>query len=116
MKYMLIKVQEYEKSGNHEFCEFSIAEDWNGKPGNYIASLVPCHKGSEELEKDATEIVEKLNTIEAQAKRIAELEAALESLQYYVGNPSAWESYDEDMSERIRRACEVAEPKFWTKG
>ena len=55
-------------------------------------------------------------TIQKQAERIAELEAALESLQYYVGNPSAGESYDEDMSERIRRACEVAEPKFWTKG
>lgn len=54
-------------------------------------------------------------TIEAQEKRIAELKAALESLQYYVGNPSAWESYDEDMGERIRRACEVAEPKFWMK-
>ena len=55
------------------------------------------------------------NQIAALTARVAELEAALESLQFYVGNPSAWESYDEDMSERIRRACEVAEPKFWMK-
>jgi len=48
-----------------------------------------------------------------QAARIAELEAALENLQYYVGNPSAWEYYDDEISERIRKACEVAEPQFW---
>lgn len=67
--------------------------------------------------QDGFDAAEKLysGTIEAQAKRIAELKAALESLQYYVGNPSAWESYDDDMSDRIRRACEVAEPKFWMK-
>ena len=51
----------------------------------------------------------------AKEQQIAALKDALESLQYYVGNPSAWESYDEDMSERIRKACEVAEPKFWMK-
>jgi hypothetical protein len=34
--------------------------------------------------------------------RIAALEEAVERLRIYVGNPSAWEYYDDAMSERIR--------------
>ena len=58
---------------------------------------------------------EVLNTLRAQAKRIEKLEKALASLQYYVSNPSAWDTFDDEISFRIRKACEVAEPKFWMK-
>lgn len=73
-KYLLTKLEDYEKSGTHEYSEWNIAEDWNGKPGDYIASLVPCHKGSEELAIDAADIVRRLNEHD-------ELLAALETLK-----------------------------------
>ena len=56
-----------------------------------------------------------LAELAAQSAEIVRLREALESLQYYVGNPSAWDEYDDGVSEIIRKACEVAEPKFWMK-
>jgi hypothetical protein len=43
------------------------------------------------------------------------LKDSIESLEYYIGNPSAWESYDDKMSERIRSvvaAYEESESMF----
>jgi hypothetical protein len=42
--------------------------------------------------------------------RIAELEAAqrkAHELKYYIGNPSAWQNYDESVSEAIREAVNI---------
>ena len=41
--------------------------------------------------------------IESQ-KREAELRERINSLAFYVGNPSAWDHYSENVSESIRRA------------
>lgn len=36
------------------------------------------------------------------AKLRAALEADIADLEYYIGNPSAWASYDDGMSDRLR--------------
>jgi len=35
-------------------------------------------------------------------------EFTVSELEYYIGNPSAWEHYDDAMSERLRRVVEKA--------
>lgn len=37
-----------------------------------------------------------------------ELKAAIEDIKYYVGNPSAWEHYDDGVSEKIRAILKAA--------
>jgi len=38
----------------------------------------------------------------------SELKAAIEDIKYYVGNPSAWEYYDDGVSEKIRTILKAA--------
>jgi len=37
-----------------------------------------------------------------------ELKSAIEDIKYYVGNPSAWEYYDDGVSEKIRAILKAA--------
>lgn len=35
-------------------------------------------------------------------------QSTVSELEYYINNPSGWDSYDESMSERIRRVVQTA--------
>ena len=39
---------------------------------------------------------------------LKQITAALEDIKYYVGNPSAWEHYDDGVSEKIRAILKAA--------
>jgi len=39
---------------------------------------------------------------------LKQITAALEDIKYYVGNPSAWEYYDDGVSEKIRAILKAA--------
>ena len=47
-------------------------------------------------------------TINKQAAEIDTIKAAIEDVKYYVGNPSAWEHYDDGVSEKIRAILKAA--------
>ena len=39
---------------------------------------------------------------------LKQITAAIEDIKYYVGNPSAWEHYDDGVSEKIRAILKAA--------
>ena len=47
-------------------------------------------------------------TIKMLMAQLAELKAPIENIKYYVGNPSAWEHYDDGVSEKIRAILKAA--------
>ena len=46
--------------------------------------------------------------IAAAPELLAHAEADIADLEYYIGNPSAWDSFDNEMSERLRRVYDRA--------
>ena len=55
-------------------------------------------------EKDATKSMKKSEM----AEELRTIKAAIEDIKYYVGNPSAWEHYDDGVSEKIRAILKAA--------
>ena len=46
--------------------------------------------------------------LKAQTEGIRAIKEAIEDVKYYVGNPSAWEYYDDGVSEKIRAILKAA--------
>ena len=46
--------------------------------------------------------------VENMADKTEAINAAVEDIKYYVGNPSAWEHYDDGVSEKIRAILKAA--------
>ena len=63
------------------------------------ASIARLTAGSEAMQEDARNNTATIKMLMAQ---LAELKAPIENIKYYVGNPSAWEHYDDGVSEKIR--------------
>ena len=61
--------------------------------------------GSEAMQRDAANNTITIKMLMAQ---LAELKAPIEDIKYYVGNPSAWEHYDDGVSEKIRAILKAA--------
>ena len=69
------------------------------------AEVARLTAGGEAMQRDA-----ELNTITIKMlmAQLAELKAPIEDIKYYVGNPSAWEHYDDGVSEKIRAILKAA--------
>ena len=69
------------------------------------AEIARLTAGSEAMQEDAANNTITIKMLMAQ---LAELKAPIEDIKYYVGNPSAWEHYDDGVSEKIRAILKAA--------
>ena len=69
------------------------------------AHIAELTAGSEAMQEDARNNTATIKMLMAQ---LAELKAPIENIKYYVGNPSAWEHYDDGVSEKIRAILKAA--------
>ncbi len=71
----------------------------------FIAEITRLTAFNESMQTDARKNTE---TINKQAAEINTIKSAIEDVKYYVGNPSAWEHYDDGVSEKIRAILKAA--------
>ena len=70
-----------------------------------IREVARLTAGSEAMQEDAANNTITIKMLMAQ---LAELKAPIEDIKYYVGNPSAWKHYDDEVSEKIRAILKAA--------
>lgn len=75
----------------------------NGRLQKYTDGAVRCMQCESLITPSYKEQISKLQT------RVTELESKIEGLRIYVNNPSAWEHYDDAMSERIGALVKLLE-------
>ena len=69
------------------------------------AEVARLTAGSEAMQEDARN---NTATIKAQAEEIHTIKTAIEDIKIYCNNPSAWEHYDDGVSEKIRAILKAA--------
>lgn len=107
---------------NSIVTELKQMEAEAGKSGRWKLEEL-CKMAALEIEVKATRIAELTAAHEMQGESLVVLprwmvsnmadkteaiNAALEDVKYYVGNPSAWEHYDDGVSEKIRAILKAA--------
>jgi hypothetical protein len=65
-----------------------------------VASLTAANETERKLNDAA--FLDNMAALKKQAAEIARITAAVEDIEIYINNPSAWEHYDDDVSEKIR--------------
>ena len=69
------------------------------------AEVVRLTAGSEAMQEDARNNTATINMLMAQ---LAEMKAPIEDIKIYCNNPSAWDHYDDGVSEKIRAILKAA--------